>query len=161
MRKSEIVRVPDSGGRDAGKYFQITEWSASEAEKWAMSALLAYNRGGGQIDTARMLGLGMEAIFVLGINTFLRGQMQASEIIPILDRLLECVKIVRDPKARDTSTGQIVATSIVSPDDIEEVGTRLWLRSEVLRVHTGFSPAAAVKSLISAIMARQVDSPNT
>jgi len=153
LRKEEIVRVPGWGKRDIGKTFLITEWPADRAERWAMRMLLAYNRGGGDIDTGSMMGLGMEAIMVLGVNTFLRGQIQAAEIIPVLDELLECVKIIRDPKARDAATGRAVATPIVSSDDIEEVQTRLWLRSEVLKVHTGFSPADALSKLISGIMA--------
>lgn len=160
MRKKEIVKVPPDFGRDSGKTFQITEWSAETAEKWAVSSLLAYNRGGGQIPLSQMAGGGMEAIAILGVNTFLRGQMQAEEVLPILDQLLDCVEVVRDPKARDAATGLLVVTPIVSPDDIEEVKTRLWLRSEVLRVHTGFSMAAVVSNLISAIMTRP-DTPTT
>lgn len=160
MRKKEIVKVPPGFGRDTGKTFLITEWAAETAEKWAFRSILAYNRGGGEIPIGQMAGEGMEAIAILGVNTFLRGQMQAEEVIPILDQLLECVSVIRDPKARDASSGDVVATSIVSPDDIEEVKTRLWLRSEVLRVHTGFSMAASLSNLISAIMTRP-DTPTT
>ena len=155
-RKTEIVRVPAGYGRDyepKQKVFLITEWPAERAEDWALRAIIAYNRGGGQIDPAA-IGGGMEAIFWLGMNTFLRGTMQAGEVIPIFKELLECVKIIRDPNAKDVSTGLPLATDIFSPDDIEEVKTRLWLRSEVLRVHTGFSPAAAISDLISAVMTK-------
>ena len=151
MRNTEAVRAPQWCGRDAGKYFQITEWPAARAEKWAFKALLAYNRGGGQIDVAQAHGMGMEAIALIGANVFLRGQMTAEEIVPVLDELLECVKIIRDPKARDPE-GKVVATELVSEDDVEEVRTRLWLRSEVIRIHTGFSAADVVSKLISAIM---------
>jgi hypothetical protein len=151
-RKHEVVKVPDAGWskRDAGKLFLITEWPAAKAEHWAIRALIAYNRGGGQIPMD-MIGGGMQAIFLLGINTFLRGQMQADEVIPILDELLECVKIIRDPKARGAD-GNLIATDIVSDDDIMEVPTRLWLRSEVIRLHTHFSPFELLSSLISAVM---------
>lgn len=154
MRKSEIVRVPDGFGRDSEpkrKVFLITEWAAERAEKWAIRMLLAYNRGGGQMQVTETLGTGMEGIFFIGVQTFLRGQIQAAEIIPILDELLDCVKIIRDESKPDVATGKPVAHPLM-PDDIEEVKTRLWLRSEVMRVHTNFSPAAAVSSLISAIM---------
>ena len=152
MRKTDIVVVPEWGKRDAGKTFLIREWPAERAEKWGIKALLAYNRGGGQIDVDAAIGAGMEGIFFLGVQTFLRGQIRAEEAIPILDELLDCVRIIRDPKARDAATGEPVATPIVSEDDVEEVQTRMWLRSEVLRLHTNFSPAAAVSTLISAIM---------
>lgn len=161
MRKKDIVTVPSEWGkRDSNKCFLITEWPAERAEKWGIKALLAYNRGGGQIDVDAAIGAGMEGIFFLGVQTFLRGQIRAEEAIPILDELLDCVRIIRDPKARDAATGEPVATPIVSDDDVEEVQTRMWLRSEVLRLHTGFSPAAAVSTLISAIMTR-APSPDT
>lgn len=153
MRKTDIVAVPvEWGKRDAGKTFLLTEWPAETAEKWGIKAMLAYNRGGGQVAVSDAVGAGMEGIFFLGVQTFLRGQMRADEVTPILDELLDCVKIVRDPRARDAATGGPVATPIVSADDIEEVPTRMWLRSEVIRLHTGFSPGDALSKLISLIM---------
>lgn len=148
MRKTIIVKA--SFGRDEGKHFFIREWSAERAEKWAMRAIIAYNRGGGQIPIDAIEG-GMEAIFWLGINTFLRGNMKAEEVIPVLDELLEDVQMVRDPKTRAPDGGPIL-TPISSPDDIEEVKTRLWLRSEVIKLHTGFSVAEVAQRLISAMM---------
>jgi len=153
MRKQEVVKVPDGFGRDSeprAKHFLISEWPAERAEKWAIRALVAYNRGGGQIPMEAIQG-GMETIFYLGINTFLRGQMQAGEVIPILDELLECVKIVRDPKKR-APDGSIIATDLVSADDVEEIKTRLWLRSEVIRIHTNFSPAAMLSNLMTTLL---------
>jgi hypothetical protein len=162
VRKQQAIKVPDSqwAGRDKGKHFLITEWSAQRAEHWAIRALLAYNRGGGQIPMDA-IGGGMQAIFLIGVNTFLRGQMQADEVIGILDELLECVKVIRDPKAR-APDGAIVATELVSDDDIEEAQTRLWLRSEVIRVHTNFSPFEMLSNLITAVMkSENLDSTST
>lgn len=147
--------MPDGYGRDSDpvrKVFLLKEWDAERAEKWAIRAIIAYNRGGGQIPMEAISG-GMEAIFWLGVNTFLRGQMQADEVIPILDELLECVKMIRDPKARGPD-GTPVVSDIVSADDIEEIKTRLWLRSEVIRIHTNFSVGAMVSKLISEVMTR-------
>lgn len=152
MRKQQAVKVPDEqwAGRDKNKHFLITEWSAAKAEHWAFRALIAYNRGGGEVPMEMITG-GMNAIFLVGVNTFLRGQMQANEVIPILDELLECVKIIRDPKSR-AADGTIIATDLVSDDDIEETVTRLWLRSEVIRLHTNFSPFELISALIEAAM---------
>src|SRR6185437_13321518 len=106
-------------------------------------------------------GMGMEGIFVLGIQTFLRGQMQSTEIIPLLDELLDCVQMVRDPTKRGAD-GKVIATPVASDDDISEVKTRMWLRSEVLRVHTSFSMADALSYLIQLfIKAPAADSPTT
>jgi hypothetical protein len=160
VRKQEAVRVPSDPKfkRDIGKHFLITEWSAAQSEHWAIRALLAYNRGGGQIPMEAVSG-GMQMIFLLGINTMLRGHMQADEVIPILDELLGCVKIIRDPKARGPD-GHIIATDIVTEDDIEEPATRLWLRSEVVRLHTHFSPFDAISTLITAAMKAEPLMPN-
>lgn len=151
-RKTEIVKVPaEWGKRDAGKIFQLTEWPAAKAEKWAVRALLALNRSGGEIPL-NLAGIGMQGIAIIAINTFLRGNVDAGEIIPILDELLDCVGFIRDPKARDQATGKPVTTPIISEDDIEEVVTRAWLRGEVLRIHTSFSVADAMSSLLSTIV---------
>ena len=48
-RRQESVKVPDGFGRDAGKIFHITEWAARRADQWAIRAMLAYNRGGGDL----------------------------------------------------------------------------------------------------------------
>jgi len=159
VRKKAVVSAPNYCGRDKGKTFMIEEWPADRAEKWALRAMLAYNRGGGKIDVVGVQGMGMEGIFMLGVDTFLRGQIQAEEVIPIMDELLGCVQIIRDPKKRDPQTNFPVTSPIISDDDIEEVATRMWLRSEVIKLHSGFCPADAISKLISAIMARQL-SPN-
>ncbi len=150
MIKREVVKVPaDWGKRDAGKHFLITEWPAERAEEWAFRMIIAYNRGGGQVPVEAISG-GMEAIFWLGINTFLRGQMQADEIIPILNELMECVKIIRDPSAKGPD-GVVASDLIAGANDIWEIRTRLWLRSEVLRVHTNFSMADLLSRLMSEV----------
>lgn len=152
-RKTDIVKAGSWGqGRDTGKIFLLTEWSAARAENWAARAIMALNRNGGEIPL-NVAGIGMEGIAIIGLNTFLRGNIDPGEIIPILDELLDCVKLIRDPKARDQATGLPVATPLVSDDDVEEVITRAWLRSEVLRIHINFSVADALSNLISAIKA--------
>lgn len=156
MRKSKTVTVPAFPGtpqRDAGKTFVITEWSADRAERWGIKMTLALNRSAGEIPMD-LKGIGMEGIAVLGINTFLRGNVQAEEIIPLLDELLDCVRVLRDLKHPDVVTDLI-------PDDLEDVATRLWLRSEVLELHTGFSPAAALSALVASIMTKSEVSPST
>lgn len=148
----KTMAVRAKTGRDNGKVYLITEWPAARAEEWGIRALMAYNRGGGRLPVEEAFGRGMEGIFYLGVQTFLRGQMQAVEVIPIWNELLECVKIIRDPKARDQA-GRVIATEIITDSDIMEIATRNWLRSEVLFLHTGFSPGDALFDLISAIMA--------
>lgn len=153
MRKQETVIVPaDWGERDAGKMFEITEKPAVEAEKWGWRMFLTLKGVDGYIpdDVAR---LGMVGVAIRGLNTFLAAPVRFEDLEPLLDDLLTCVKRVRDERHPD------VATPMMS-DDIEEVRTVGWLRSEVLRVHTGFSFADALSTLTSTIQA-SAGSPST
>ena len=145
MRKSEFVVVQpdpaDPENRDVGKRFLITEMPAAQAEKWALRALLML-KGSGERIPHNVHGLGMVGVAILGFNIFLTGQIKAEDLMPLMDEMMSCVQIVRDPKHPD------VASPLISDDDIQEVKTRLWLRSEVLRIHTNFSPAEALSKLI-------------
>jgi hypothetical protein len=156
-RQSQLVTVPSFPGtrnRDLGKLFLITEWPAALAEEWGLRMTLALNKSSGSLPMD-LAGIGMEGIAILGINTFLRGSMEAAELIPLLNELLECVRIILDKKNME------VSQPITSPDDIEEVATRLWLRSEVIKLHTNFSPADALSALISSIMTKSPASAST
>ncbi len=155
MRKEKVVKAPDYCGRDhlAGKIYLLKEWPAARAEKWAIRAALAYNRNGTVQIPMSWAGIGWEGLAVLGINAFLGGGMNADEVIPILDELLECVTIIRDPKARDAQH-KVIATPLVSDDDIEEIITRGWLRSEVFELHSNFSIAGALSKWFSTVQRR-------
>lgn len=151
MRKHTIVRPPPSCGRDheRGWAFYIKEWPAARAEKWIVRFGLALTRSSGVQIPMQWSGLGWQALGVLFMNGILAGGVQADEIMPIYDELLECVSIIRDPKARDTATGEVVRSQIVSEDDVEEVVTRAWLRDEVFKLHSGFSVADALSKWFS------------
>lgn len=149
-RKVETVVIPHFDGpsnRDEGKHFQITEWPAARADKWITTIGFAFNKGGGEIPID-LRAVGWEGIAIIGINTFLRGSIRSEEMIPLFDELLECVKVIRDPKFPD------VVSPVVSDDDIEEVATRWWLRAEVVRVHINFSPLDALSALLRSIVAK-------
>jgi hypothetical protein len=150
-RKSELVTVPLEG-RDLGKVYQITEMSAVQAEKWALRLLIALKGSGSEIPELSQR-LGMIGIAFAGVNAFLRAEVRLDLLEPLLDEMMTCVKIVRDPNARDKLTGGAVATAIASDDDIAEPRTRLWLRGEILRVHTDFSLAEALSTWTSATKA--------
>lgn len=150
MRKTKIVQVPkfsQGDNRDVNKTFLITEWPAARSDRWIQELMLAANRGAGEIPMD-LKGIGWEGIAIMGINTFLRGAADGPRMIELGDQLLECVKIIRDPKHPD------VATEIVADDDIEEIATRWWLRDQVVSVHVNFSPLAALSQLMSSIMQR-------
>lgn len=145
MRREKVVRVPAwEGNRDAGKLFKITEASAERAEQWGIRMLLLASGSGVQMPMD-MTSRGLEGIAIIGWNVILSSIIDPAKFIPLFDELLDCVDMIRDPRHPD------VVTKLVSPDDVEEVRTRLWLRSEVLELHLGFSPAAALSAFISAI----------
>lgn len=130
MRKTTIVKTTD--GRDKGKTFLLTEMPASQAEKWAMRALMIAARNG--LDIPANLGVesGMQGIAVMGIKTVL--QSNFDDIEPLLDEMMQCVQVMPDP-----ANPNVVRRLI--EDDIEEIKTRLLLRQEVLKLHTDFSSA--------------------
>ncbi len=156
-RQTVDVRVPIFPGtrnRDLDKVFRITEWPAATAEKWGMRMMLAANSGAGELPL-NIGGIGMEGIAIIGINTFLRGNILPGTLIPLLDELLDCVKIVRDQSKPS------IAGDIISDDDIEEVATRMWLRGEVLSLHLNFSVSAALSALYKKIMVSPTPSPDS
>ncbi len=136
-RKTRTVRIPAGDSRDAGKTFLVTEMSAVQTEKWAMRALMAVSSSGLDIppDVMRM---GMGALVAVGFKGLLT--MAFGEAEPLLDEMMDCVQIIPDPKNPNVIRP-------VDDEDIEDVTTRLVLRSEVWELHTGFSPAAFLSKL--------------
>ena len=161
-RQTVDVRVPDFPGtrnRDRGKTFRITEWPAATAEKWGVRMMLAANSGAGELPL-NLGGIGMEGIAIIGINTFLRGNILPDTLIPLLDELLGCVKIVRDHKQPQIASDLINGQDGME-DDLQEVATRMWLRGEVLTLHLNFSVGAALSALYSKIMTKPSPSPDS
>lgn len=153
MLNSEIVRIPDGYGRDAGKLFKVTEKPAALSEKWALRLFVAMKGTKGQVPP-EMMQMGMIAIAWRGMNSFLAADVDADKLIPLLDEMMECVEAVRDKSRPD------IALALMD-EDIMEVRTRIWLRGEIVRVHTGFSPAAALSSFLEASRAAAVVVPST
>ena len=144
-RKEKTITIPAPTGegqtsRDTGKTFKITEMSAVRAEKWATRALFAIANGGVDIPP-EVLQMGAGAVVASGFRALIT--MAFADAEPLLDEMMQCVVIVPDRKAPEI-------TRPVDEEDIEEVQTLLLLRSEVIELHTGFSPAAFLSKLGSA-----------
>lgn len=142
MRKTKTITIPGvrseaQGERDNGKTFLITEMAAGPAERWADRALLILSHS---VENSGMAGIA-EIGRVLGSLRF-------SELSPLMDELLACVRIIPDSK-RPAFTREIEDNGIEG-DDIEEPATRQLLRSEVLNLHVNFSLAAGILNLIAA-----------
>ena len=152
MRKKEVVRVPDGYGRDSSppKYFKIIEWPAIKAEKWAWRMALCLKGSSAYIpeDVARLGIIGITARIINGI---LGADIDEARFLPLLDEMMECVQIVRVKDTPDPNDPtQPLSTPMNLEDDIEEPRTVAWLRSEVLRLHTGFNIAEGLYVLLSA-----------
>jgi hypothetical protein len=141
-RKVETVVAPAFCGRDANKIFVITELPAVQAEKWGWRMFLCVKGTAGFVDDA-VARLGMIGVAIRGINTFLAAAVDFSVLEPLLDELFTCVRMIRDPAKLD------VITEFKPLMDLEEPVTVGWLRSEVLRVHTGFSFVEVLPRLLS------------
>ncbi len=119
-------------GRDKGKRFRLTEMPASQAERWAMRALLAFAKAGVPMPDD-MRGAGFAAVAAMGYESL--ALLDFEDVAPLLDEMMRCVQVQPDPNNRD------VVRDLIE-DDIEEVRTRMRLRKEVLELHLGFSMAA-------------------
>lgn len=158
MRKTKTVNItdgtppadpenPQNGeNRDHGKRFLITEMSAAAAEKWAMRLTLAMTKAGLDVPEG---ATNWGAILAYGIMKGI-GSLSWGDAQPLLDEMFACVQIVEDKITRPPTE-----------DDIEEVETRLRLRSEVFELHSGFSPAAILSQLAATILMGRIASPNT
>lgn len=150
-RRTKIVTV-DAEGRDKGKTFLVTEMAPRKAEKWAARVLFAIAKGGGDDREAEEVAAGgMAGLAAVGLRSFTRVDFDDAE--PLLDEMMECVSFIPDKSKLDQTTGEPFKRGLVE-DDIEEVSTILALRSEVIEIHTGFSPAAFLSSLGAAAKAK-------
>lgn len=132
MRKTANVRITDADSRDNGKVYKITEMPATQAEKWGARALLALSRAGVDVpdDVAKS---GLQGIAILGLKALGGVSFEDAELL--MDEMFGCVTIVPDEAKNPDYSRTLVET------DIEEVATRVLLRGEVFKLHTGFSLA--------------------
>jgi hypothetical protein len=151
MRKTKDVTIAlGDGNRDNGKTFRLTEMPAVQAEKWAARALLAMSRSGVEIPEEAM-SAGAATLLAAGLRSFTSMAFEDAE--QLLDEMFGCIVFLPDPSKPHVTRPLI-------DDDIDEVSTRLFLRGEVIEIHTGFSVTATLSSLGAAAKA-QADSSGT
>lgn len=141
MRRTVTVAATYGRDKEANKKFLLTEMSATRGEKWAARVLIALlNSGLSMTDEEASAGMaGLASLAGRGALKFTGGGLSFGEMEPLLDEMLGCVQIA-----------EASITRSLTEDDVEEVPTLLMLRSEVLKLHTGFS----VAERLSAFMAR-------
>lgn len=153
-RKTKILPVPswpDNRDSAARRVYLITEWPAARAERWGIKMFIALKGTGTEVSES-VARLGMVGVAIVTLNAFMRASIDPDVLVALLDEMMECVQLIRDPKHPE------VPSKLAVDDDIEEVQTRMWLRSEVIKLHTGFSPADALFALISASMTSSASS---
>lgn len=132
-RKVIKVVIQGDKSRDKGKTFVLTEMSATQGEKWALRAFLALMEAGVKVPDD-IASLGFAGIAVWGIQSMAGLQWASAE--PLLDEMWDCIAFMPDPAKPDV-TRRLVES------DIEEIGTRMQLRKELIAMHTDFFSAAA------------------
>lgn len=133
MARKETYYTVEVKGRDQGKVFFIREMAASKAEWWAIRAGLAMAKNGVNLPD-NFSDLGMAGMAKVGLEMV--AKIDPEEARPLLDELMACVEYVPNPDDRSVKRP-------IMEDAIEEVTTRLKLRSEVLKLHVDFFTAVA------------------
>lgn len=131
-RNTANYTVQDEG-RDQGKVFVLTELPASRAESWAMRALLALMASGVEVPEG-FEHMGMAGMAEVGLRALSGLKWEVAE--PLLAEMWDCIQFMPDP-----SKPHIVRK--LFDEDIEEITTRVKLRAEVWKLHTGFLKAVA------------------
>ena|ERR1700723_1312152 len=121
--------VPITEGRDKGKRFKIGEVPAKKIERWILRAVFGLGKSGVEIPP-EVFQLGAAAVaYVIASKA---SQIPSRLGLRLADELMEYVEIV-EPKV----------TRPLVDEDIEDVTTRLKLKSEVLKLTFGFFDFAA------------------
>jgi hypothetical protein len=129
-RKTGTITI--DGGRDNGKTFRLTEWSAMQTERWILRAVFGLGKSGVEIPPEILqLGAAATAYAIASQACKLPSRLG----LKLADELMECVKRV-----------EATADRTLVENDTEDLSTRLRLKSEVLKLHFGFFVFAASPS---------------
>jgi hypothetical protein len=137
MLKSVDVKIT-SEGRDQGKLFRIKEMPAWQFERWGFRVLQALATGGVDLPQSvfRMGVVGLVGVNILKALSVIRPE----DAFVLMDEMFLGIERVRDLGRADISSPLI-------DGDVEEVQTRLLLRDEWWRLHTGFSVAEKISQI--------------
>lgn len=136
-RKTAMIKI-DKTNRDHGKLFLITEMDADKAEDWAMRVFFALMSANVELPDG-VEDLGMAGLAEIGLKAL--GGLKFEVAKPLINEMLDCVQIIVDPAKTHVHRDLV-------PSDIEEVSTRLTLRSEVFNLHVDFSEAGVLSTLL-------------
>jgi hypothetical protein len=150
MARNTLNYTVTDEGRDKGKTFVLTEMPASRAEAWAMRAILALLANNVELPDG-FERLGMAGMAEVGIKALSGLKWDVAE--PLLSEMWDCVQIMPDP-----SKPHVVRPLI--EEDVEEITTRVKIRAEVWKLHTGFLKAVAPSTFGDSPAAAKVKKPS-
>lgn len=133
--RNEVRFTVQKEGRDKGKTYLITEFSAEKGERLAAKILFAIMNAG--INLPKGIDkMAMESIAVAGFDLIAAAITRISFEVaePIFKEMMEGIQFIPDISKPEL-------TRILLPEDIEEISTRLSLRREVWSINTSFLPA--------------------
>lgn len=141
MRRTEKLVIPGvrsetPGERDNGKTFVLTEMDAYSGQDWALRALLALAASGVQLPDGA-LSTGMAGLAGFGVTALLQAPHGALK--PLLEEMLGQARYAHNPNDPKMPT-QAISPGPNCP--VEEIKTFLTLHMALVKLHTGFSPAA-------------------
>ncbi len=137
-RKTKVVKIEDEASRDYGRQYFITEMAAGPAEEWALRVLQGLIKSNVPIPD-ELVGAGWLGLVFVGLKAF--GGMDWELAKPLLDEMMACVQIIRDPAHPAETIFPLVE------NDVMEVATRARLRVEVWNLHQSFSLPDALSNL--------------
>jgi hypothetical protein len=150
-RRTKVVVINDPASRDDGRKYLITEMAAAPAEEWALRVLQGLLKSNVQIPE-EIASAGWLGLVLVGFKAF--GGMDWDLAKPLLDQMMACVQIIRDPAHPAETTFPLIE------NDIMEVTTRAKLRVEVWNLHQSFSLPGALLNLREEPGGTAPDSPD-
>lgn len=157
MRKESVITITE--GRDKGKAFRCSEMPVTKLEKWAARVLIALVGGEGQLphNIAELARTSAGAAVAALLGQGLRG-LSAAAVEPLLDDLVPYIARVPKPEQPD----KVIPLSVETLDaHIEDLGTLLRLKFEVVSLCLGFSMDGAGWDSLLASVVPQRDSGDT
>lgn len=130
-RKQTTVTI--SEGRDKGKTFAITEWPCMQIERWILRAVFGLGRAGVELSPEVFTMGAAPVAYAIATQAI---KLPSRLGLKLADELMQDVRIVEEKVTRP-----------LVDSDIEDVSTRLKLKTEVLKLTFGFfGPAASPTS---------------
>ncbi len=129
----KIATVTINSGRDAGKTFKITEWPATQTERWVLRAFFGLGQAGVELPP-ELLQLGAAPIIYAIASKIV--YLPSDLGVQLADELMQNVE-----RVEERTTRPLVEL------DIEDFSTRLQLKKEVLKLTFGFFDFAAFQNL--------------